>query len=94
MGREMDPFSGDSGSRCILCRGTRMMCGKDRCPVLVQYYANVRAAPAIDALDIAGNSPPSVFIGRYGYPKVNIGPMVPPPSNPSSGRGRRLPQAR
>ncbi len=24
----------------------------------------------------------------------DIGPMVPPPSNPSSGRGRRLPQAR
>ena len=26
---------------------------------------------------ISGASPPSVFVGRYGYPKVNIGPMVP-----------------
>jgi len=25
---------------------------------------------------ISGASPPSVFVGRYGYPKVNIRPMV------------------
>jgi hypothetical protein len=27
---------------------------------------------------ISGSSPPSVFVGSYGYPKVGIGPMVPP----------------
>jgi hypothetical protein len=27
---------------------------------------------------IFGSSPPGVFVGRFGYPKVNIGPMVPP----------------
>jgi len=27
---------------------------------------------------ISGASPPSVFVGQYGYPKVSIGPMVPP----------------
>ena len=27
--------------------------------------------------EIAGASPPSVFVGHYGYPKVSIGPMVP-----------------
>ena len=26
---------------------------------------------------ISGASPPSVFVGHYGYPKVRIGPMVP-----------------
>ncbi|HJT85448.1 MAG TPA: hypothetical protein VJ697_13290 [Nitrososphaeraceae archaeon] len=26
---------------------------------------------------ISGASPPSVFVGHYGYPKVGIGPMVP-----------------
>ena len=25
-----------------------------------------------------GSSPPSVFVGSYGYPKVGVGPMVPP----------------
>jgi hypothetical protein len=28
--------------------------------------------------DIAGASPPSVFIGRIGYPNVYVGPLVPP----------------
>lgn len=27
---------------------------------------------------LSGASPPSVFIGSYGYPKVSVGPMVPP----------------
>lgn len=26
---------------------------------------------------ISGASPPSIFVGHYGYPKVSIGPMVP-----------------
>jgi len=28
--------------------------------------------------NISGSSPPSVFVGSYGYPKVWVGPMVPP----------------
>jgi hypothetical protein len=31
---------------------------------------------SLDAID--GSSPPSVFVGRYGYPKVRLGPMIPP----------------
>jgi hypothetical protein len=27
---------------------------------------------------ISGSSPPSVFVGSFGYPKVGVGPMVPP----------------
>lgn len=27
---------------------------------------------------ISGSSPPSVFVGSYGYPKVAVGPMLPP----------------
>ncbi len=27
---------------------------------------------------LSGSSPPSVFVGAYNYPKVNVGPMVPP----------------
>jgi hypothetical protein len=34
--------------------------------------------PLIDRLDVDGASPPSVFIGRIGYPYVYAGPMVPP----------------
>ena len=28
--------------------------------------------------EIQGSSPPSIFVGTYGYPKVGVGPMVPP----------------
>lgn len=31
---------------------------------------------SLDRID--GSSPPSVFVGRFGYPKVRIGPMIPP----------------
>jgi hypothetical protein len=34
--------------------------------------------PLINGLDVDGASPPSVFIGRIGYPYVYAGPMVPP----------------
>ena len=27
---------------------------------------------------LSGSTPPSVFIGRYGYPNVKVGPMIPP----------------
>lgn len=67
-----------NSSVCILCRGTKMLCGKDRCPVMVKLYSRMRSAPLFDSLKIEGSSPPTVFIGRFGYPKVSIGPMIPP----------------
>jgi len=30
------------------------------------------------ASEVQGSSPPSVFVGRIGYPKVLVGPMLPP----------------
>ena len=36
-------------------------------------HANLFASDSLD-----GASPPSVFVGSYGYPKVSVGPMVPP----------------
>jgi len=38
----------------------------------------MRTAPMIDRTDIDGSSPPGVFVGRFGYPKVFVGPLVPP----------------
>lgn len=42
----------------------------------IQYLKANSAKLALDAID--GSSPPSVFVGRYGYPKVRLGPMIPP----------------
>jgi hypothetical protein len=38
----------------------------------------VKSKPLVETLRLGGASPPSVFIGRYGYPKVSVGPMIPP----------------
>ena len=65
-------------SLCALCRGTKFLCGKTRCPVIIKYHSRDKVRPLIDTLKLGGSSPPSVFIGRIGYPKVSIGPMIPP----------------
>jgi hypothetical protein len=65
-------------SVCALCRGTKFLCGKARCPVIVRFHSKVKMKPLVNNLRLEGASPPSVFIGRIGYPKVAIGPMIPP----------------
>ena len=45
---------------------------------MIKFYSQQRTMPLIDMKDLAGSSPPSVFVGRYGYPKVDIGPLIPP----------------
>lgn len=62
---------------CNLCKGTRRLCGKDRCPLMVKFYSQQKLLPKIDSKDLAGCSPPAVFVGRCGYPKVEIGPLLP-----------------
>ena len=63
---------------CGICRGTKLLCGKTRCPIIVKYHSKEKMDPIINRLEIGGSSPPSIFIGRYGYPKISIGPMIPP----------------
>jgi hypothetical protein len=55
-----------------------MLCGKTRCPIIVKANYYLRSVPLMNSEDIAGSSPPSVFIGRIGYPNVYAGPLVPP----------------
>jgi hypothetical protein len=44
--------------------------------VKVNYF--LKSVPLMATEDISGVSPPSVFIGRIGYPNVYVGPLVPP----------------
>jgi hypothetical protein len=44
--------------------------------VKVNYF--LKSAPLMETENIDGVSPPSVFIGRIGYPYVYVGPLVPP----------------
>ncbi len=63
---------------CLRCRGAKLLCGKERCPVVVQYDSMMRTQPLIDSTALDGSSPPGVFVGRFGYPKVSVGPLIPP----------------
>ena len=63
---------------CVVCKGSRLLCGKTRCPIIVKANYFLKSIPLMQSEDIAGASPPSVFIGRIGYPHVYAGPLVPP----------------
>ncbi|MGE5555480.1 MAG: Nre family DNA repair protein [Methanocella sp.] len=67
-----------TNSLCVLCKGSRMLCGKTRCPIMVKVNYFLKSAPLMETENIDGVSPPSVFIGRIGYPYVYVGPLVPP----------------
>ena len=71
-------------SLCVICKGARNLCGKTRCPIMVKVNYYLRSVPLMASEDIAGVSPPSVFIGRIGYPHVYAGPLVPPVSEDTS----------
>jgi hypothetical protein len=65
-------------SLCVICKGARFLCGKTRCPIMLKVNYFLKSVPLMASEDIAGASPPSVFIGRIGYPHVYAGPLVPP----------------
>ena len=63
---------------CVACKGSKFLCGKTRCPLVVRLKSYFRTMPLISGMDMDGASPPGVFIGRIGYPYVYAGPLVPP----------------
>jgi len=72
----VQPRTGNSP--CSICKGSKNLCGKPVCPLMVKFYSQSKTKKLIDSLDLEGSSPPGVFVGRFGYPKVDIGPLVPP----------------
>ncbi|MET1128538.1 MAG: Nre family DNA repair protein [Thermoproteota archaeon] len=62
---------------CARCRG-RGLCGLSYCPVISRAIALAKLGNIRLGRELFGSSPPSVFVGRVGYPYVNVGPSVPP----------------
>ncbi|ADI31587.1 Nre family DNA repair protein [Staphylothermus hellenicus] len=62
---------------CAVCRG-RGWCGLSYCPLLARRMATYKLRRVVGSRELFGSSPPSVFVGRHGYPYVNIGPSIPP----------------
>lgn len=63
---------------CSKCMGHRALCGIRPCPLVMRARALVDIDSAVHDLTLTGSSPPSVFVGDSGYPKVLVGPLVPP----------------
>ncbi len=62
---------------CIKCKG-KGLCGRPRCPILEKFKSLQAISPAISGDSIFGASPPALFVGSYGYPRVSAGPLIPP----------------
>ncbi|NJE84812.1 hypothetical protein E3E23_03035 [Thermococcus sp. CX2] len=63
---------------CAVCKGRKLLCGRPTCPILERFRVAKRVEERLNKRHLFGSSPPSIFVGEYGYPKVRIGPLVPP----------------
>jgi len=63
---------------CLRCKGGKLLCGLAYCPILIRSRALIPVRKALPKLkdNYFGPSPPSIFVGRFGYPKVKMGPMA------------------
>jgi len=68
----------DDPTMCLRCRSAQLLCGKPVCPILVKYRAFERTLPLVEGTELDGSSPPGLFVGRFGYPKVAVGPLLTP----------------
>lgn len=59
--------------RCAECKG-KGLCGLPRCPIVSRFHA--QAASMVKPSASYQGSSPSVFIGSFGYPDVQGGPLL------------------
>jgi len=67
---------------CLKCKGSRLLCGKRTCPILLKKSVLKSLVPfefnkTKRNVEIFGASPPGFFVGHFNYPNVHIGPLVP-----------------
>ncbi|MHA1797548.1 MAG: Nre family DNA repair protein [Candidatus Helarchaeota archaeon] len=67
-----------SGETCLRCKGSRLLCGKSQCPILIKQQNIIPLKKIEFGTELHGSSPPSIFVGHNFYPNVLVGPMIPP----------------
>lgn len=60
---------------CVRCKASKGLCGISPCPLLQTVRSKMPTTAPVGK-EFQGTSPPSLFVGRYGYPKVQVGPML------------------
>ncbi len=63
---------------CRVCRGDIKRCRLAVCPYLGKVRDWFTERRDLRTTDLYGASPPSAFVGSWGYPRVLVGPLVPP----------------
>lgn len=63
---------------CIKCKGSdpRNNCGRVFCPIIAKAESMFRVKEKATAKDFFGSSP-APFVGRFGYPNINVGILSP-----------------
>ena len=61
---------------CIKCKGVDLACGRSFCPIYVKSQALFKVRDKIGKQDFFGSAP-APFVGRYGYPDINVGILSP-----------------
>ncbi|UCG03032.1 MAG: hypothetical protein JSW11_03400 [Candidatus Heimdallarchaeota archaeon] len=65
---------------CLRCKAGKFLCGLHYCPIILKTKALLpvrRMLPKLKSRkEYYGPSPPSLFVGRFGYPNVRLGPMA------------------
>ncbi|MFW9777272.1 MAG: hypothetical protein ACFFE8_00380 [Candidatus Heimdallarchaeota archaeon] len=67
-----------SDQECLRCKGGKLLCGLTYCPIVLKIKALSPVKKMLPEMknEYYGPSPPSLFVGRFGYPKVFVGPMA------------------
>ena len=63
-------------NQCVNCKG-KGLCGRPKCPIL-ERFKEIETITDLKTTNLSGASPPSVFVGRRGYPDIFAGPLIPP----------------
>ena len=62
--------------RCLKCKG-RGFCGRVFCAITAKLQAAAKIKDKLPKENFFGSSP-APFVGRYGYPYINVGILAPP----------------
>ncbi|MEM2910567.1 MAG: hypothetical protein QXO01_05860 [Nitrososphaerota archaeon] len=66
---------GERRDFCPVCRGKLSACRPAVCPFVKRLSAWIHIEKFQDRM-VFGVSPPTVFVGEWGYPRVNVGPAI------------------
>ena len=61
---------------CILCKGSRRLCGAVTCPILYRLSVLKSLKKIQVKKEFSSDSPPGFFVGHFNYPQVALGPLV------------------